>query len=132
MFIVTQSIVNQGFNPLKNVQASMGGDEQRFVGFYATDGGPNPFTIVRVPGRTRNPPVTLHLEDLWIRNVTITTGLVDTYSTETLLRLIGNGQLDAGRLVTHHFHLDEMEKAYGVFGDAANTGALKVVLTAKN
>ena len=62
VFIVTQSIVNQGFNPLKNVQASMGGDEQRFVGFYATDGGPIPFTIVRVPGRTRNPPVTLHLE----------------------------------------------------------------------
>ena len=33
-------------------------------------------------------PATLHLEDLWIRNVTITTGLVDTYSTPTLLKLI--------------------------------------------
>ena len=75
-------------------------------------------------------PATLHLEDLWIRNVTITTGLVDAYSTPTLLRLIGSGQLDAGRLVTHHFELDEMEHAYEVFGDAANTGALKVVLTA--
>ena len=32
-------------------------------------------------------PATLHLEDLWIRDVTITTGLVDTYSTPTLLRL---------------------------------------------
>src|SRR5207342_2094345 len=39
-------------------------------------------------------PATLHLEDLWIRNVTITTGLVDAYSTQTLLRLIGSGQLD--------------------------------------
>ena len=75
-------------------------------------------------------PATLHLEDLWIRNVTITTGLVDAYSTPTLLRLIGSGQLDAGRLVTHHFDLDEMEHAYDVFGDAANTGALKVVLSA--
>ena len=75
-------------------------------------------------------PATLHLEDLWIRNVTITTGLVDAYSTPTLLRLIGSGQLDAGRLVTHHFDLDEMEHAYEVFGDAANTGALKVVLAA--
>jgi alcohol dehydrogenase len=75
-------------------------------------------------------PATLHLEDLWIRNVTITTGLVDAYSTQTLLRLIGSGQLDAGRLVTHHFHLDEMEQAYDVFGNAAETGALKVVLTA--
>jgi alcohol dehydrogenase len=75
-------------------------------------------------------PATLHLEDLWIRNVTITTGLVDAFSTPTLLKLIGSGQLDAGRLVTHHFDLDEMERAYDVFGDAANTGALKVVLTA--
>ena len=75
-------------------------------------------------------PATLHLEDLWIRNVTITTGLVDAYSTQTLLRLIGAGQLDAGRLITHHFQLDEMERAYKVFGNAANTGALKVVLTA--
>ena len=32
-------------------------------------------------------PVTLHLEELWIRDVTITTGLVDTYTTPTLLRL---------------------------------------------
>ena len=39
------------------------------------------------------------------------------------------GQLDAGRFVTHHFGLDEFEQAYDVFGDAAGTGALKVVLT---
>ena len=75
-------------------------------------------------------PATLHLEDLWIRNVTITTGLVDAFSTPTLLKLIGSGQLDAGRLVTHHFELDDMERAYAVFADAASTGALKVVLTA--
>ena len=75
-------------------------------------------------------PATLHLEDLWIRNVTITTGLVDASSTATLLRLVGAGQLDAGRLVTHHFELGEMEHAYDVFGDAANSGALKVMVTA--
>jgi hypothetical protein len=59
--IVTEPMMNQGFNPLKNVQASIGGDEKRFIGFYTTDGAPIPFTIVRVPGRPRNPPVTLHL-----------------------------------------------------------------------
>ena len=59
--IATEPVVNQGFNPLNNVQASIGGDERRFVGFYAPDGGSIPFTIVRVPGRGRNPPVTLHL-----------------------------------------------------------------------
>ena len=49
-------------------------------------------------------PATLHLEELWIRDVTITTGLVDTYSTPTLLRLTSRGhQLDADRFVTHHF-----------------------------
>ena len=74
----------------------------------------------------------MHLEDLWIRNVTITTGLVDASSTPTLLRLIAAGQLDAGRLVTHHFRLDQMEEAYEVFSDAANTAALKVMITASH
>ena len=74
-------------------------------------------------------PATLHLEDLWSKDVTITTGLVDTSSTPTLLRLLGGHQLDAGRFVTHHFTLDQFEEAYDVFGRAADTGALKVVLT---
>ena len=56
-------------------------------------------TLVRPGGRVANigvhgKPATLHLEDLWIRNVTITTGLVDTNSTPTLLRMLTAGQLD--------------------------------------
>jgi alcohol dehydrogenase len=74
-------------------------------------------------------PATLHLEELWIRDVTITTGLVDTYTTPTLLRLVTSHQIDAGRLVTHHFTLDQFEEAYDVFARAGDTGALKVVLT---
>jgi alcohol dehydrogenase len=74
-------------------------------------------------------PVTLHLEELWIRNITITTGLVDTYSTPTLLRLVENHQIDAGLFATHHFGLDDFMDAYDVFGRAAETGALKVVVT---
>ena len=73
-------------------------------------------------------PATLHLEDLWIRNVTITTGLVDTYSTPTLLRMLAAGRLDAGRFITHRFGLDEMSEAYDVFSRPQETGALKVVL----
>ena len=72
---------------------------------------------------------TLHLEELWIRDVTITTGLVDTFTTPTLMRLVTSGQLDAGRFVTHHFALDQFEEAYDVFAHADDTGALKVVLT---
>ena len=74
-------------------------------------------------------PATLHLEQLWIKDVTITTGLVDTYSTPTFLRLLQGHQLDADRFVTHRFPLSDFELAYDVFADAANTSALKVCLT---
>src|SRR5690242_8250052 len=74
-------------------------------------------------------PATLHLEELWIRDVTITTGLVDTYTTPTLLRLVSTNQIDSTAFVTHHFTFDQFEEAYDVFARAADTGALKVVLT---
>lgn len=90
--------------------------------------------LVRPGGRVANigvhgKPATLHLESLWIRDVTITTGLVDTFSTPTLLRLVTARQIDAGRFATHHFGLAEFEEAYDVFGRAADTGSLKVVVT---
>jgi len=90
--------------------------------------------LVRPGGHVANigvhgEPATLHLEQLWIKDVTITTGLVDTSSTPTLLRLLGGSQLDAARFVTHHFTLDQFEEAYDVFARAGETGALKVVLT---
>ncbi|HET6874808.1 MAG TPA: zinc-dependent alcohol dehydrogenase family protein [Acidimicrobiales bacterium] len=74
-------------------------------------------------------PATLHLEELWIKDITITTGLVDTYSTPTFLRLLQGHQLFADRFVTHRYALDDFEHAYTVFADAADTGALKVCLT---
>ena len=90
--------------------------------------------LIRPGGRVANigvhgEPATLHLEELWIKDVTITTGLVDTYSTPTLLKLITGHQVDPGRFITHHFPLDQFVEAYDVFGRAADTGALKVVLT---
>jgi len=74
-------------------------------------------------------PATLHLEELWIRDVTITTGLVDTSAAPTLLRLIASHQLAPERFVTHHFALDEFVDAYDVFARAGDTGALKVVVS---
>jgi alcohol dehydrogenase len=74
-------------------------------------------------------PATLHLEDLWIKGVTITTGLVDTYSTPTLLRLIRSGDLDVSGFVTHRFSMDRFSEAYDTFSRAAETDALKVVLS---
>ena len=89
--------------------------------------------LARPGGRVANigvhgEPATLHLEQLWIRDITITTGLVDTFSTPTLLRLLIGRQLEAERFVTHHFDLDQFDEAYDVFGRAAETGSLKVVL----
>jgi alcohol dehydrogenase len=90
--------------------------------------------LVRPGGRIANvgvhgAPAVLDLEDQWIRDITITTGLVDTYSTPTLMKLFTSGQINAKRFITHHFGLDEFDQAYDVFGRAADTGALKVVLS---
>jgi alcohol dehydrogenase len=91
--------------------------------------------LVRPGGRVANigvhgHPATLHLERLWIRDVTITTGLVDTFTTPRLLKLIAEGRLDATPFATHRFPLAETMSAYDVFSDAAHTNALKVVLEA--
>jgi alcohol dehydrogenase len=74
-------------------------------------------------------PVTLHLETLWTRDVTITTGLVDAWTTPTLLRLVSSHQLAAEQFITHRFTLDQFDQAYDVFERAAETGALKVLVT---
>jgi alcohol dehydrogenase len=91
-------------------------------------------TLVRPGGHVANigvhgKPATLHLEDLWIRNVTITTGLVDTHSTPTLLKMVISGQLDVSAVVTHRFGFDDFDRAYEVFADPVTTGALKVVIS---
>ena len=54
---------------------------------------------------------------------------VDTYSIPTLLRLVSSRQLDASKLVTHRFAFDDFDAAYAVFSYAADSGALKVVLS---
>jgi alcohol dehydrogenase len=89
--------------------------------------------IVRPGGRVANVGVhghsaTLHLETLWIRDVTITTGLVDTFTTPRLLKLIAEGRLDPRPFATHRFALDDTLGAYETFAAAAETNALKVVL----
>jgi alcohol dehydrogenase len=89
--------------------------------------------LIRPGGRVANVgvhghPVTLHLEKLWIRDVTVTTGLVDTFTTPQLLRLIEGGRLDPTVFATHRFPLGETMEAYDVFTAAAETHALKVVL----
>lgn len=75
-------------------------------------------------------PVALHLERLWNRNITITTRLVDTVSTQMLLDILQSGKIDPKRLITHRFKLDRILDAYETFAHAADTRALKVIIEA--
>ena len=89
--------------------------------------------VVRAGGTVANigvhgAPATLHLEDLWIKNITITTGLVDTSTTPRLLAMLAAGRLNLPDLITHRFGLHEMQDAFDVFSRPAVTGALKVAL----
>ncbi|MEA2442104.1 MAG: alcohol dehydrogenase, partial [Thermoleophilaceae bacterium] len=87
--------------------------------------------IVRPGGHVANVgvhghPVTLHLETLWIRDITITTGLVDAKTTPQLLKLVQERKLDTSLFATHRFALADMEEAYDTYAAAAETHALKV------
>jgi alcohol dehydrogenase len=102
-------------------------------------GVPEPFdlcqSVVAAGGRLASigvfgKPVELRMERLWSHNLTLTTRLVDTITTPQLLKMVANGRLQPGRLITHRFALDEIEQAYATFDDAARQRALKVVLAA--
>lgn len=101
-------------------------------------GTPQTFTmateIVRPGGHVANvgvhgKSVDLHVEDLWIQNITISMGLVNTNTTPMLLKLVAEKKIDAEKLVTHRFTFDQMIDAYDTFSRAAETKALKVVIT---
>jgi alcohol dehydrogenase len=74
--------------------------------------------------------VDLHMECLWDRNISITTRLVDTVSTPMLLKTVRSGRLEAGKLITHRFGLNDVMKAYDTFAQAVDTHALKVIIEA--
>jgi alcohol dehydrogenase len=80
--------------------------------------------IVGVHGRS----VEFHLEKLWAANITLTTRLVDGSTTPMLLGMVKSGRLAANQLVSHHFELSEIIKAYETFGNAAQEHAIKVVI----
>ena len=90
--------------------------------------------LVRPGGHVANigvhgEPATLHLEELWIRDVTITTGLVDTFSTPTLLRCSpATSSTPAGSSRTAS-RSTSSKRPTTCSPVPAETGALKVVLT---
>jgi alcohol dehydrogenase len=89
--------------------------------------------LVRPGGRIANigvhgTPVELPMQDLWIRNVTLSMGLVDTVSIPVLMKMVASGRIPAEKMGTHVFTFDEIGEAYDVFANAATNEALKVVI----
>ncbi len=74
-------------------------------------------------------PVQLNLDKLWSHNITLTTRLVDTVTTPMLLKTVMSGKLLPTPLITHHFALGDVVKAYSTFGNAMKERALKVIIT---
>ncbi|MCE7483360.1 zinc-dependent alcohol dehydrogenase family protein [Microbacterium profundi] len=76
-------------------------------------------------------PVELPLQDLWIKDIVITTGLVSATTTPMLLKLVANEKLESEKFVTHEFELADIMEAYDTFSRASETKALKVRLNNK-
>lgn len=72
--------------------------------------------------------VELHLEDLWIKNINISTGLVSTNTTPMLLKTVESGKISPEELVTHHFSFDDILEAYNTFEHSSKEKALKVII----
>lgn len=72
--------------------------------------------------------VDLKIQDLWIRNITLRTGLVNTNTTPMLLKVVLSNKIDPNKLITHHFKLADIMKAYEVFGNAGKEKAMKVII----
>jgi alcohol dehydrogenase len=73
--------------------------------------------------------VELPMHQMWIQNVRLTMGLVDTVSIPTLLKMVGSGRIPAEKMGTHSFTFDQIDEAYDVFRNAAAHSALKVIIT---
>lgn len=91
--------------------------------------------IVRPAGHVANvgvhgKPVELALQNLWISNITMTMGLVNTNTLGTLLKMVAQDKIPASEFISHRFKLGDIIEAYDVFGRAAETKALKVILKA--
>jgi len=102
-------------------------------------GIPQTFTMcldmVRPGGHVANvgvhgSPVELPLQDLWISDINISMGLVSTSTLDTLLKMVAQNKIPTEDFISHSFKLEDIIEAYDVFGRAAETKALKVMLNA--
>lgn len=90
-------------------------------------------SVVRPGGHIANigvhgTSVDLQLQDLWIKNITLTTGLVNTNTTAMLMKNVQSGKLKPAELITHRFPFADFMRAYEVFANASKEKALKVII----
>ena len=90
-------------------------------------------SIVGVGGRIANIGVysqsaELHKESLWVKNITIRMGVVNTTTIPLLIKTIQSGKLDPSRLITHRFPFAEALLAYDIFANAGREQAVKLIL----
>ena len=135
-FGATQTINSRNEDPVKRVHELTGMKGVDTV--IEAVGVPESFelcqSIVAAGGRIANvgvhgKSVSLRLEALWSKNITITTRLVDTVTTPMLLKTVSSQKIDPSKLITHHFALSDIINAYDTFDHAAKEKALKVILT---
>ena len=91
-------------------------------------------SLVRPGGTVANigvhgAPVKLPMHEMWIQNITLAMGLVDTVSIPILLKMVASGRIPAEKMGTHSFTFSQMDEAYDVFKNAAANSAIKVIIT---
>lgn len=91
------------------------------------------FALVQTFGRVANigvhtGPVSFPIQDLWIKAITVRTGMVSCTSTAFLLDQMASGKLNGKALISHQLPLSQAKEAYEIFESAAETKATKIVL----
>lgn len=74
-----------------------------------------------------NEAQTLPLPDMYGKNLTFKTGGVDGCDCEKTLKLIAEGKIDTGPLITHTYPLSRIEEAYELFENKRD-GVIKVAV----
>ncbi|MGI6064977.1 MAG: zinc-binding dehydrogenase [Bacillota bacterium] len=73
-------------------------------------------------------PQELAMNTLWIKNISISMGLVNANRIPELIKLIQAGKIDTNFLCTHHAPLNDIVKGYDIFGGKKDN-CLKWIVT---
>jgi alcohol dehydrogenase len=128
-------VLNVGVNTVKEILAMTGllGVDVAIECVGYPESLTTALSVVRPGGNVANVgvhsgPVSIAMQDLWIKNINLSMGLVNTTSIPTLMKMVASGRLPAEKMGTHKFKFSEFDQAYEVFSNAATNKAIKVIL----